>query len=149
MNYRRPTCRGERQAPTETKKAEPGAWRVWARRYGLGKCPACGQWMALHKGAERVYLTFEELRESWTIADKRTGVRMSIPIGVARDFYQLLGTMVTEVPFRQSAASVLLTVPGAFPRAACASRRCFIFLWEVPRAFHPACPDTWAAQTGF
>jgi hypothetical protein len=49
MNYRRPTCRGERQTPTETKQAEPGEWRVWARRYGLGKCPVCNRWQALHK----------------------------------------------------------------------------------------------------
>jgi hypothetical protein len=49
MNYRRPTCPGERQAPTETKAAEPGEWRVWARRYGLGKCPVCAEWHALHK----------------------------------------------------------------------------------------------------
>jgi len=49
MSYRRPTCPGQRQAPTETKQADPSEWRVWARRYGLGKCPVCEQWMALHK----------------------------------------------------------------------------------------------------
>ena len=34
MNYRRPTCPGERQAPTEIKKAEPGEWRYG---YELGR----------------------------------------------------------------------------------------------------------------
>jgi hypothetical protein len=61
-SFRRPTCSGERQNPVATKQAEPGEWRVWARRYGLGQCPVCSHWHALHKDRTLVAHAAEEGR---------------------------------------------------------------------------------------
>jgi hypothetical protein len=47
------------------------------------------------EGAERVYLTFEGLRESRTVVDKHTRVRVSMPLATVRELAQMLGAAAT------------------------------------------------------
>ena len=44
----------------------------------------------------RVYVTFEGLRESRTIADKLTRIRIAMPATTARGLYQLLGAVTSD-----------------------------------------------------
>ena len=48
------------------------------------------------EGGQTVYLSFEGLRESRTIADKRTRIRVSMPVATALSFCQLLGKVVND-----------------------------------------------------
>jgi hypothetical protein len=47
-------------------------------------------------GGQTVYVTFEGLRDSRTIADKRTRVRVAMPAATALGFCQLLGNVVNN-----------------------------------------------------
>jgi hypothetical protein len=47
-------------------------------------------------GARFVYLTFEGLRESRTVADKHTRIRVSLPLAEVARLRQLLNELVTE-----------------------------------------------------
>ena len=51
-------------------------------------------------GAQTVYLTFEGLRESRTIADKLTRVQIALPVAQARLLSNMLAALVP--PDRQS-----------------------------------------------
>jgi hypothetical protein len=48
-------------------------------------------------GARWVYLTFEGLRESRTIADKQTRIHVSMPASEVARFQELLADVLTEI----------------------------------------------------
>ncbi len=48
------------------------------------------------EGARVVYMTFEGLRDSRTIADKLTRVRVALAIGEVQRLCQMLGELVPE-----------------------------------------------------
>jgi hypothetical protein len=47
-------------------------------------------------GSPRVYLTFEGLRESRTIADKLTRVQVTLPLAEARRLQEILAKLTAE-----------------------------------------------------
>lgn len=49
-----------------------------------------------HEGGRHVYLTFEGLRESRTIADKRTRIRVTLPLTVAAQLRGLLAQRIVD-----------------------------------------------------
>jgi hypothetical protein len=49
-------------------------------------------------GARYVYLTFEGLRESRTIGDKHTRVRVSLPMSELAHFRELLAALIVDDP---------------------------------------------------
>jgi hypothetical protein len=48
------------------------------------------------EGTGTVYVTFKGLRESRTISDKRTRIRVAMPAATAQSFCQLLGGVVSD-----------------------------------------------------